>query len=26
VGIWHETYRVLTANIETIYGNMPPHG
>jgi hypothetical protein len=26
VGIWHETYRVQTANIETIYGNMPPHG
>ena len=26
VGIWHETYRVMTANIETIYGNMPPHG
>src|SRR6188472_167646 len=26
VGIWHETYRVPTANIETIYGNMPPHG
>ena len=26
VGIWHETYRVSTANIETIYGNMPPYG
>jgi hypothetical protein len=26
VGIWHETYRVKTASIETIYGNMPPHG
>ena len=26
VGIWHETYRVRTANIETIYGNMPAHG
>ena len=26
VGIWHETYRVSTANIETIYGNMPPFG
>ena len=26
VGIWHETYRVETANIETIYANMPPHG
>ena len=26
VGIWHETYRVSTANIETVYGNMPPHG
>jgi hypothetical protein len=26
VGIWHETYRVQTANIETIYNNMPPHG
>jgi len=26
VGIWHETYRVMTRNIETIYGNMPPHG
>ena len=26
VGIWHETYRVSTARIETIYGNMPPHG
>ena len=26
VGIWHETYRVRTGDIETIYGNMPPHG
>jgi hypothetical protein len=26
VGIWHETYRVRTADIETIYGNMPPSG
>jgi hypothetical protein len=26
VGIWHETYRVATANIETVYGNMPPYG
>lgn len=26
VGIWHETYRVKTANIEAIYGNMPAHG
>lgn len=26
VGIWHETYRVQTASIETIYGNMPPTG
>jgi hypothetical protein len=26
VGIWHETYRVSPANVETIYGNMPPHG
>jgi hypothetical protein len=26
VGIWHETYRVRTADIESIYGNMPPHG
>jgi hypothetical protein len=26
VGIWHETYRVRTAAIETIYGNMPVHG
>jgi len=26
VGIWHETYRVPTANIETIYGNMPLGG
>lgn len=26
VGIWHETYRVSTANIETIYGNMPHRG
>jgi hypothetical protein len=26
VGIWHETYRVQTASIETIYGNMPPYG
>jgi hypothetical protein len=26
VGIWHETYRVRTANIETIYNNMPPYG
>jgi len=26
VGIWHETFRVPTANIETIYGNMPATG
>jgi hypothetical protein len=26
VGIWHETYGVPTANIETIYGNMPATG
>ena len=26
VGIWHETYRVRTASLETVYGNMPPHG
>jgi Domain of unknown function (DUF4188) len=26
VGIWHETYRVRTADIETIYGNMAPTG
>ena len=26
VGIWHETYSVPTANIECIYGNMPPWG
>lgn len=26
VGIWHETYRVQTSDIETIYNNMPPVG
>lgn len=26
VGIWHETYRVSTSDIETIYSNMPAHG
>lgn len=26
VGIWHETYRVKTKDIETIYGNMPVVG
>ncbi|MFL6024759.1 MAG: DUF4188 domain-containing protein [Marmoricola sp.] len=26
VGIWHETYRVSTADIETVYGNMPAFG
>ena len=26
VGIWHETYRVPTSSIETIYTNMPPAG
>jgi len=26
VGIWHETYRVKTSDIETAYGNMPPNG
>ncbi len=26
VGIWHETYRVSTTNVETVYGNMPPYG
>jgi hypothetical protein len=26
VGIWHETYRVPTSSIETIYGNMPTIG
>jgi hypothetical protein len=26
VGIWHETYRVKTSDIESIYGNMPVSG
>ena len=26
VGIWHETYLVPAANIESLYGNMPEHG
>lgn len=26
VGIWHETYVVPSANIESLYGNMPEHG
>lgn len=26
VGIWHETYRVPTERIETIYSNMPAYG
>ncbi|WP_199178181.1 DUF4188 domain-containing protein [Mycobacterium hubeiense] len=26
VGIWHETYRVKTTDIETAYSNMPPYG
>ncbi len=26
VGIWHETYRVKSVDIETIYGNMPSYG
>jgi hypothetical protein len=26
VGIWHETYRVRTAETETFYGNMTPYG
>lgn len=26
VGIWHETYRVRTSDLETIYINMPPSG
>jgi Domain of unknown function (DUF4188) len=26
VGIWHETYRVKTSDIESIYGNMPLQG
>lgn len=26
VGIWHETYRVSTANIESMYGNVPRRG
>ena len=26
VGNWHETYRVHTSDIETIYSNMPPIG
>lgn len=26
VGIWHETYRVKTHDIESIYGNMPAIG
>jgi hypothetical protein len=26
VGIWHETFRVPVANIETIYNNMPVFG
>ena len=26
VGIWHETYSMTADNVETLYGNMPPHG
>lgn len=26
VGIWHESYLVPAGNIESLYGNMPPHG
>ena len=26
VGIWHETFLVPAANIESLYGNMPEHG
>jgi hypothetical protein len=26
VGIWHETYVVPAASIESLYGNMPQHG
>ena len=26
VGIWHETFRVRTSDIETIYGDTPPLG
>ncbi len=26
VGIWHETFLVPTANIESLYGNMPEYG
>lgn len=26
VGIYHETYTVPASHIETLYGNMPPHG
>jgi len=26
VGIWHESYLVPADNIESLYGNMPPHG
>lgn len=26
VGIWHETYRVRTAELETVYANMPAYG
>jgi hypothetical protein len=26
VGIWHESYLVPAENVESLYGNMPPHG
>ncbi len=26
VGIWHETYTLAADDVETLYGNMPPHG
>lgn len=26
VGIWHETYRVRSSDLETIYANMPDIG
>lgn len=26
VGIWHETFRIKTSDIETAYSNMPPNG
>jgi hypothetical protein len=26
VGIWHETYRILPGQYETVYSGMPPFG